>query len=171
MDCESPKPQPSPAAGPGLVSLPYSWLGVGQLNALRNGRLLPLPRFSRMEHRLDHGHVLDSALERDRQLGTLAKTLREKISLNGILVHNLEFYDLGAPAGRIGAVVYKNSARFVGRSIERNLDFNSPFSAQDLNFLIRRELSTAGENTMSGRIVQNSGAYYVGSQIRICFDN
>src|SRR5258708_32416868 len=111
MDCESPKPQPSPAAGPGLVSLPYSWLGVGPLNALRNGRLLPLPRFSRTEHRLGHGHVLDSALARDRQLGTLAKTLREQSSLNGIMVNNLEFYVLGAPTGRIRAVASDNSAR------------------------------------------------------------
>ena len=43
--------------------------------------------------------------------------------------------------------------------------------AEDLHFLVRNELRAAGEDTVPGRIVKDAGTKYIGSQVRIFFDN
>ena len=152
-------------------SLFFRYRTPAWLFAPGNSRLFPLTRLGRAKHSLDYSHVFDRALERDWQFGTLANALREKISLDRVLVYNFELYHLSATAGRIGAVIYKDSAWLVWWSIERNLDFNPAFAAEDLHFLVRHELRAAGENTVPGRIVKNPGAKDIGSQVRIFFNN
>ena len=108
------------------------------------------------EYSLDDGHVLDRAFEGYGQFGVFADALREQISLDRVLVDNVELDDFGAAAGRIGSIVNKDSAWFVRRRIERDLDFDPAFGAEDLYLLIRYELGAAGKDAVPRRIVKNS---------------
>jgi hypothetical protein len=90
--------------------------------------------------RLNHSHVGNCVLQWRRHLGIFEHCLGEQITLNRVLVTNVQHYllDLTSP-------LMPHSARLIRRGIEGYLDFNSPFRPKDIHSLVWGQLSPTGK--------------------------
>jgi hypothetical protein len=136
---------------------------------LRHRWRFPSIRFAGSRKGFDHRHVPDGTLQRYRQFRSLTYAFRKEIALNRVLIGDLEFQYFGAPAREIKPVVDKYPTSLVRRRIERYFYFDATRRSQYQYALVGHDWSTAGEDAVPRRKLEDAGGQDVNLHIRIRF--
>ena len=83
------------------------------------------------------------------------------------MIANRKLLGLDAAPEYVGAVVDKETARPIRRSVEWNLDLDASLRSEDLYALVRRQLRAACENRLAGGKIENRRAQPVSVKLRI----
>src|SRR5712692_4045887 len=128
-------------------------------------RFLPSPRRRRPKHCVNHRHVPNRILDRNRHIALSAYRTRKFIPLNRILIASRKLLHFRFSAHHIAD---KNPARPVVRRIPRNLDLHASRRPQKMHALIERRLRPAAKHRLpSRRKFQNRRRQPVSPKIRI----
>src|SRR5215469_16515695 len=117
---------------------------------------LTLARIPRTENGVDHRHVFECILKRNRHVSISANRSGEDVALNRRLVANMEVLGSNAATEHVAPVLDKDAAQPVIGSVKRDFDFNTAPCSQEVAPLVGHELRAASESRLTRRKIKDS---------------
>ena len=131
----------------------------------------PAAGFGGTEERVNDRHVADGVFQGIRDFLVFANGLREKISLNRVLIADGKGFGDRATAGvEVLAVVDEDARRLVRRGVERNFDVDAAFGAEELHLLVVHELCAGCEDALTGGEFENRRREAIGFETGVALD-
>src|SRR5215469_233114 len=128
---------------------------------------LPLARIPRTENGLDHRHVFECILKRNRHVSISANCSGEDVALNRVLVADREVLSSNPATEHVAPVVNKDAAHSVIGSVKRDFDFDTALSSKEVAPLVGHELRAASKRRLTRRKIKDSGGQAVNLHVRV----
>src|SRR5437868_4544550 len=125
----------------------------------------PRSRAGARDHRIDDAHVRDRVFERRRHRGVVADRARQLVTLDRVLIADLEADLVG-----VVAALVPDPAGPVGRRVERDLDLDPALAAEDVYALVGLGLRGDGERRGGAAKVEHRRSCAIGAEPRIELD-